>query len=116
MGSQKYTYFSCRLLSVDTVSFFLLLVVLKRCTLGFAFRMKTQCLSSEEQSQIVGMHKVGAKGVKIAAEFGHLKTTVYTVIKGFESRGIVEGPKSIARLQKLSEHSCRIVMRAVLAN
>ena len=76
MGSVKYTYFSCRLLSVDTASLALSLLVLKHCTLGFVCRMKTRCLSSEEQSQIVGMHKAGAKGVEIAAELGHPKTIV----------------------------------------
>ena len=60
VGSGKYTYFSCRLLSVDTTSLALSLLVLKHCTLGFVRRMKTRCLSSEE-SQIVGMHKVDAK-------------------------------------------------------
>ena len=116
VGSVKYTYFSCRLLFVDTASLALSLLVLKHCSLGFARRMKTQCLNSEKQSQIVGMHKVGAKGVEIAAELGHPKTTVYTVIKRFESRGTVEGPKSTGRPQKLSEHSCRIVTCALLTN
>ena len=59
------------------------------CGLGLGLKMKTHCLSSKEQSEIVGMHKVGAKGVEIAAKLGHLKTTVYTVIKRFESHGIV---------------------------
>ena len=40
------------------------------------------------------MHKAGAKGVEIAAELGHPKTTIYTIIKRFESRETVEGPKS----------------------
>ena len=84
--------------------------------LGFARRMKTQCLSSEEQSQIIGMHKAGAKGVEIAAELGHPKTIVYTVIKRFGSHGTVEGPKSTSHPRKLSEHSCRIVTRALLTN
>ena len=116
MGSVKYTYFSCRLLSVDTTSLALSLFVLKYCTLGFARRMKTQCLSSEEQSQIVGMHKADAKGVEIAAELGHPKTTVYTIIKRFESHGTVEGLKLTGRPRKLSERSCRIVMHALLTN
>ena len=116
VGSVKYTYFSCRLLSVDTASLALSLLVLNHCTLGFARRMKTGCLSSEEQSQIVGMHKVGAERVEIAAELGHPKIIVYTVFKRFESRGIVEGPKSIGRPRKLSEHSCRIVMCALSTN
>ena len=116
VGLVKYTYFSCRLLFVDTTSLALLLLVLKHCMLGFSRRMKTRCLSSEEQLQIVGMHKAGAKGVEIAAELGHPKTNVYIVIKRFESCGIVEGLKSIGCPRKLSERSCRIVMRALLTN
>ena len=71
MGSLKYTYFSYCLLFVDIVSLSLLLVVLKWCTIGFALRMKTQCLSSEKQSHIVEMHKASAKGVEIATKLGH---------------------------------------------
>ena len=84
--------------------------------LGFALRMKTRCLSSEEQSHTVGMHKAGAKGVEIANKLGYPKTTVYTVIKRFESHGTIEGPKSTGRPQNLSELNCRVVMRALLAN
>ena len=90
-------YFSCCLLSVDTPLLALSLLVLKHCMLGFVRRMKTRCLSSEEQLQIVGMHKVGAKGVEITAKLGHPKTIVYTLIKRFESRGTVEGPKLTGR-------------------
>ena len=116
MRSVKYTYFSCRLLSVDTTSFAFSLLVLKHYTLGFAHRMKTRCLSSEEQSQIIGMHKAGTKEVEIVAKLGHSKTTVYIVIKRFESRGTVEGPKLTGRPRKLLERSCGIVTRALLTN
>ena len=116
MGSVKYTCFSCRLLSINTASLVLSLLVLKHCKIGFAHRMKTQCLNSKEKSQIVGMHKAGAKGVEIAAKLGHPKTTVYTVIKRFENRRTVEGPKSTGHPQKLSERSCRIVTCAFLTN
>ena len=84
--------------------------------LRFALRMKTWCLSSEKQSQIVGMHKVGAKWVEIAAKLGHPKTTIYSAIERFESHEIVEGLKSIGHPQKLSEHSCKVVKCALLAN
>ena len=46
-------------------------------------KMKTPCLSGEEQLEIVEMHKVGAKGVEIVAKLGHPKTTVYIIIKRF---------------------------------
>ena len=54
------------------------------------------------------MHKVGAKGVEIAAKLSHPKTTVYIEIKRFESHGTVEGEKSIGRPQKLLEHSLEL--------
>ena len=91
-------YFSCRLFSIDIVSLSFLIVILKWCMLGFALKMKTRCLSSEGQSEIVGMHKASAKGVEIAAELGHPKATIYSVIKRFESHGTVEGEKSNGRL------------------
>ena len=116
VGSGKYKYFSYRLLSVDTTALALSLLVLKYCMLGFARRMKNRCLSSEEQSQIVGMHKASAKGVEIATKLCHPKTTVYTVIKRFESCGTVEEPKSNGRPRKLSERSCRIMTCALLTN
>ena len=34
---------------------------------------------------IIGMLKVGIKGVEIATKLGHLKTIFYTIIKKFES-------------------------------
>ena len=116
VGLQKYMYFSCCLLSFDTISLSLTLVVFKWCMLGFALRMKTRCLSSEEQSQIVGIHKAGAKGVEIATELGLPKTIVYTIIKRFESRRTIEGKNLTGRPQKLLERSCKVVTNALLAN
>ena len=65
---------------------------------------------------IVGMHKAGAKGVEIAAEVGHPKTTISTVIKRFERFGAVEGEKSSGRPRKLSERSVRVVQRTLVAD
>ena len=61
--------------------------------------MKTHCLTIEEQSRIVGLHKAGVKGVEIAAKLGHPKTIVYIVLKRFERRWTLEGQKSTRRLQ-----------------
>jgi predicted transcriptional regulator len=62
------------------------------------------------------MHKVGAKGVEIAAELGHPKMTIYTILKRFERCGIVEGQKSIGRPWKLSECSIRVVTHTLVTN
>ena len=78
--------------------------------------MKTHCLSGKEQSKIVGIHKASAKGVKIATKLDHLKTTVYIVIKRFESHGIMEGKKSTNSGQKMLKRTCRVVMYALVAN
>ena len=78
--------------------------------------MKTHCLTIEEQSRIVGLHKAGVKGVKIVAKLGHPKTTVNTVLKRFERHGTFEGQKSTGRPQKLLERSIRIVTRALATN
>ena len=61
------------LLSLLSQYFFLLssFLTLKWCKIGLALRMKTCCLSGEEQSKIVGMHKVGAKEVQIVTKLGH---------------------------------------------
>ena len=56
-------------------------------------KMKTCCLTIEEQSRIVGLHKTGVKGVEIAAKLGYPKTTVYTVLKRFEHRRTLEGTR-----------------------
>jgi len=73
------------------------LFVLSVCRLGSGLKMKIGRLNSEEQSEIVGVHKAGAKGVEITAKLGHPKITVYTTIKRFESCETVEGEKSISR-------------------
>ena len=62
------------------------------------------------------MHKASAKGVEIGAELGHPKTTIYTVIKRFESCEIVEGEKLTDHLQKLLECSRRVMTCALVAN
>ena len=62
------------------------------------------------------MPKVGAKGVEIAAELGHPKTTLYIVIKRFESHGTIEGKKLTGCPRKLLECSCRVVTCALVAN
>ena len=78
--------------------------------------MKTRCLTIEEQSCIVGLHKAGVKGVEIAAKLGHPKTTVYIVLKRFERHGTLEGQKSTGRPRKLSECSIRVVTHALATN
>lgn len=59
------------------------LLVLKQCRLGLALMMKTCCLSGEEQSKIIGMHKVGAKRVEIVVKLVHPNSSLRVVMHAF---------------------------------
>lgn len=69
--------------------------------------MKIRSLTTEEKGRIVGMHQAGVWGAQIGRELGLPKSTVHTVLKNFEKRGTVEGPKPTGRPPKLTERDKR---------
>lgn len=52
------------------------------------------------------MHMGGANVVEIAAELCHLKTTVYVILKRFESQKTLEVQESSSRPQICQKCSC----------